>query len=109
MFNEPKVEPPKTLWPQCIAGLTATIGGLILGSCIGWSGPAIPMLLNSTTTDFSVTKTECNFVASLMPGGALFGGGYLYYLDKKALFSSVKGDCKVQIRAGPGPMNFRAE
>ena len=68
MFNEPKVEPPKTLWPQCIAGLTATIGGLILGSCIGWSGPAIPMLLNSTITDFSVTKTECNFVASLMPG-----------------------------------------
>ena len=77
MFNEPKVEPPKTLWPQCIAGLTATIGGLILGSCIGWSGPAIPMLLNSTITDFSVTKTECNFVASLMPGGALFGGKYI--------------------------------
>ena len=82
MFNEPKVEPPKTLWPQCIAGLTATIGGLILGSCIGWSGPAIPMLLNSTITDFSVTKTECNFVASLMPGGALFGGKCVLCLYK---------------------------
>ncbi len=79
MFNEPKVEPPKTLWPQCMAGLTATIGGLILGSCIGWSGPAIPMLKNSNITDFSVTKTECNFVASLMPGGALFGGEYIYF------------------------------
>ena len=79
MFNEPKVEPPKTLWPQCMAGLTATIGGLILGSCIGWAGPAIPMLKNSNITDFSVTKTECNFVASLMPGGALFGGEYTYF------------------------------
>ena len=76
MFNEPKIEPPKSLWPQAYAALTATIGGLILGTCIGWSGPTIPQLTNSTKTEFLVTENQCNLIASLMPAGALFGGKF---------------------------------
>ena len=68
------VEPPRTLWPQCFCALTATIGGLMMGTCIGWSGPVIHILSNSTTAEFPVSPTQCNFIASLMPIGALFGG-----------------------------------
>ena len=71
------IEPPRSLKPQCFAALTATVGGLIMGTCIGWSGPVIHILSsNSSSTEFPVSTTQCNFIASLMPAGALFGGTY---------------------------------
>merc|ERR1719492_252358 len=45
-----------------------------MGTCIGWSGPVIHILSNSSTTAFPVSTTQSNFIASLMPAGALFGG-----------------------------------
>ena len=77
MFNEAKIEPPRSLWPQSLAAVAATIGGVIWGSCIGWSGPAIPLLINSTEAEFLVTQNQCNLIASLQPGGSLFGGKML--------------------------------
>ena len=68
------IEPPRSLKPQCFAALTATVRGLIMGTCIGWSGPVIHILSNSSTTAFPVSTTQSNFIASLMPAGALFGG-----------------------------------
>lgn len=71
-INDSRIEPPRTLWPQTYSALTATIGGLIMGTCIGWSGPVLHLL--SISGDLSVTQTQSNFIASLMPAGALFGG-----------------------------------
>ena len=73
---------PKS-WPQYLVALSATFGGIIMGSCIGWSGPALHMLLTNSsdsTQAFHVSENEANFIASLMPAGALFGGCFQYIL-----------------------------
>ena len=87
-FNESRIEPPRSLRPQCFAALTATIGGLIMGTCIGWSGPVIHLLINSTSSEFQVTQNQCNLIASLMPAGALFGG-IRYKLNSSLKFAFI--------------------
>lgn len=83
--NEPRIERPASLRPQYYATLAATIGGMLVGSTIGWSSPALSMLVgNSSATppstnssyfhEFSVTVSQGNFIASLMAAGALIGG-----------------------------------
>ncbi len=58
--------------------LSAVIGGSILGTTIGWSGTAIPLLsaANNATGRFGffVSEADCSWIASLMPIGALVGG-----------------------------------
>merc|ERR1719376_1050214 len=52
-----------------------------MGTCIGWSAPALSHLQdNATRHEFPVTDTDANWIGSLTPAGALFGslvGGYL--------------------------------
>jgi MFS family permease len=83
--NESRIEPPASLRPQYYATLAATLGGMVMGTSIGWSGPALTMLVgNSSATppsnsssyfhEFPVTVSQGNFIASLMPAGALVGG-----------------------------------
>lgn len=73
-----------------------------MGTAIGWSGPALSLIRDHNKTDlflydeekdflinnawfnvhgmddFEVTDVEANFIASLMPLGALFGGNNLF-------------------------------
>ena len=37
--TESRIVPPRTLLPQLFAAFSAVLGGLIMGTCIGWSGP----------------------------------------------------------------------
>ena len=71
---------------QFSATLSATLGGFLMGTVIGWTGPALPKLINEggstleangsafENNDFPVTVNDGNFIASLFPAGALIGG-----------------------------------
>jgi len=63
---------------QYFAAFSATIGGMIMGTCIGWSGPALHLLRPNETDHskdvFPISDLQSTFIASLMPAGALFGG-----------------------------------
>ena len=57
---------------------------MIMGTCIGWSGPALHLLRPNETDHskdvFPISDLQSTFIASLMPAGALFGGmQYLIY------------------------------
>ena len=66
------------LWPQYLATFSATLGGLVMGTAIGWSGPGLHLLRPNETDPsqdvFPITDGQASFIASLMPAGALFGG-----------------------------------
>merc|ERR1740123_2723243 len=51
---------------------------MIMGTCIGWSGPALHLLRPNETDHskdvFPISDLQSTFIASLMPAGALFGG-----------------------------------
>ena len=65
---------PKVMWPQYLAAFVACLGAFAMGTCIGWSGPALSYLMdNSTQHEFPVTVTDASWIGSLMPAGALFG------------------------------------
>ena len=76
-----RIEPPASYWPQIFAGISATLGGLVMGTCIGWSGPALHLLVTNTSEpfdnpnhEFPVSEEQGSLIASLLPCGALFGG-----------------------------------
>lgn len=77
--NASEREPPGAMWPQYFAAAAATTGGLVMGTAIGWTGPALNLLIPNTTSgspppEFPVTDNQGNFIASLMPAGAFCGG-----------------------------------
>ena len=39
-------ERPVKMWPQYLAALAATMGGFVMGTVIGWTGPALSKLVN---------------------------------------------------------------
>lgn len=60
---------------QYIAAVAATMGSLVMGTSISWSGPALPLLqLEPAQDGFSINKVEASWVGSLMPLGGLLGG-----------------------------------
>jgi hypothetical protein len=66
---------PAAMLPQYVACFAATVGSFIMGTCVGWSGPALFLINNSTSDhEFVVSSTEASLLGSLMPLGALFGG-----------------------------------
>ena len=71
-------ENSSTRTSQYFAAFSATIGGMIMGTCIGWSGPALHLLRPNETDHskdvFPISDLQSTFIASLMPAGALFGG-----------------------------------
>jgi len=89
-------EPPAALWPQCAAATAATMGSFLMGTAVGWSGPALALirdngnetlkqtlalddtlLMNLSAIDggsIKLTDFEASLAASLMPIGALVGG-----------------------------------
>ena len=79
--SQNRIEPPASYWPQIFAGISATLGGLVMGTCIGWSGPALHLLVTNTSEpfdnpnhEFPVSEEQGSLIASLLPCGALFGG-----------------------------------
>jgi len=95
---EPRIEPVEenhentrtspqsstNLLPQYFAAFSATIGGMIMGTTIGWSGPALHLLRPNDTDHsqdvFPMSDNDASLIASLMPAGALLGslsGGFL--------------------------------
>jgi len=61
--------------PQFLAAFAATMGNFVMGTTIGWSSPANPLLEKSIEDGgFSLTVSEISWVGSLMPLGALIGG-----------------------------------
>ena len=50
--------------PQYFAAFSATIGGMIMGTTIGWSGPALH-LLRPNETDHSQVKTISSYASEL--------------------------------------------
>jgi len=60
---------------QYFAAFAATMGNLVMGTTICWSGPAIPYLQKSPAEDgFNITDSQGSWIGSLMPLGALVGG-----------------------------------
>ena len=60
--------------PQYFAAFAATLGNLIMGTCIGWSSPAGPLLKAAPSEDgVSLNEQEISWVGCLMPAGALLG------------------------------------
>jgi hypothetical protein len=50
----------------------ATMGSLMMGTSISWSGPALPLLELCPALDgFSIDKTQASWVGSLMPLGKI--------------------------------------
>lgn len=63
------------MWRQLFATFAATMGSLVMGTTIGWSGPGVAILTaNDTYHEFPVTKSDQNLIASMMTVGALIGG-----------------------------------
>merc|ERR1712142_239958 len=61
--------------PQFFAAFAATMGNLVMGTTIGWSSPAGPLLAKPAEDDgFNLTDEENSWVGCLMPAGALLGG-----------------------------------
>ena len=66
-------QPPKDA-PQYFAAFAATLGNLVMGTCIGWSSPAGPLLKLAPSEDgFSLSDQAISWVGCLMPAGALLG------------------------------------
>jgi SP family facilitated glucose transporter-like MFS transporter 8 len=65
---------------------TVTIGGFIVGTTVGWSSPAGPLLENNHY-GFNVTEENVSWIAALVPFGALLGcpaiGGLVDKLGRK--------------------------
>jgi len=49
-----------------------TIGGFIMGTTLGWTAPAGPMMENSQY-EFQITVENVSWIASVMPLGAMLG------------------------------------
>ena len=50
----------------------ATMGSLVMGTSISWSGPALPLLeLGPAQDGFSIDKSQASWVGSLMPLGPI--------------------------------------
>ena len=61
--------------PQFYAAFAATMGNLVMGTSIGWSSPAGPLLAKTEADDgFNLTDDQNSWVGCLMPAGALLGG-----------------------------------
>jgi len=62
---------------QYLAAFTATMGNLVMGTCIAWSGPAVPLLKLAPHADgFNASDYDGSWIGSLMPLGALLGGQF---------------------------------
>ena len=65
--------------PQYFAAFAATLGNLIMGTCIGWSSPAGPLLQDPPSEDgYDLSDQEVSWVGCLMPAGALLGNPLTY-------------------------------
>ena len=78
------------LYPQILATVAASIGSLLMGAAIGWSGPALPLMMGNNngnhketvlevlfgSGEFPVTEWNASLVGSFMPLGALFGSKF---------------------------------
>jgi MFS family permease len=49
-----------------------TIGGFIMGTTLGWTSPAGPMMENGQY-GFHITENDVSWIASCMPLGAMLG------------------------------------
>lgn len=77
------VDRPAKMGPQYLACFAATLGSFVMGTAIGWSGPALSLLTLTNGTDpfdenrerrFEISLMDQSLIASLMPLGALLGG-----------------------------------
>ncbi|CAH1713036.1 unnamed protein product [Aphis gossypii] len=57
---------------QYLAALIVTIGGFIMGTTLGWTAPAGPMMENGQYK-FQITVENVSWIASVMPLGAMLG------------------------------------
>jgi len=61
--------------PQFFAAFAATLGNLVMGTTIGWSSPAGPLLaMAEQDGGFHLSDDQNSWVGCLMPAGALLGG-----------------------------------
>ena len=95
--EESRIEPPASYWPQIFAAISATLGGLVMGTCIGWSGPALHLLVTNTSEpfndpnhEFAVSEEQGSLIASLLPCGALFGGTTIIWVFFKKNFLKLR-------------------
>ncbi|KAJ8713249.1 hypothetical protein PYW07_013619 [Mythimna separata] len=70
---EPRGDAGRKL-PQYLAALAATLGALAAGSMLGWSAPVMVKLTdpNDTSYDFDVSKTQGDWISSVINLGAAF-------------------------------------
>ncbi|PSN50537.1 hypothetical protein C0J52_03505 [Blattella germanica] len=81
--KELNIQPGKK-WPQYLAALTATLGGMCAGTMLGWTSPALPYLQEpyniSNNSVQDISDDEASWIGSLTPLGASIGAvpaGYL--------------------------------
>lgn len=61
--------------PQYIAALIVTIGGLAMGTILGWTSPT-ELPLKAGQYGFEVNNSEFPWIGSLMSIGAIFGAAF---------------------------------
>ncbi|XP_025209206.1 facilitated trehalose transporter Tret1-2 homolog [Melanaphis sacchari] len=78
-----KIDCEKTQYrTQYLATLIVTIGGFIMGTTLGWTSPAGPMMENGQY-GFQITEDDISWIASCMPLGAMLGCPFIGCLMNK--------------------------
>ncbi|CAH1713038.1 unnamed protein product [Aphis gossypii] len=67
---------------QYLTTLIVTIGGFIMGTTLGWTSPAGPMMENGQY-GFQITDNDVSWIASCMPLGAMLGCPFVGSLVNK--------------------------
>jgi len=62
--------------------IIVTIGGFIMGTTLGWTSPAGPMMENGQY-GFPITDEDISWIASCMPLGAILGCLFMGVLVNK--------------------------
>lgn len=70
-------------WPQIVAGLSAAGGAFAVGAALGWPAPAAPRLIVGDDRYFPITKSQFDWVASVITLGCAISCLPIGFLMKK--------------------------
>lgn len=70
-------------WPQIVAGLSSAGGAFAVGAAVGWPAPAGPRLLVGDDRYFPITKSQFDWVASIITLGCAISCLPIGFLMKK--------------------------
>ena len=76
------LNPLPSYWNQYVAGISAIIGAMAMGTVLGFASPA-GLQLTSNSTTLHLQENQIAWFSSIVPIGAVFGGPLAGYLMDK--------------------------